>query len=169
MELDFSDRLVCQSSPSDFYQGWKVRRSTIQILLRLVIIIGRKSYFFSIVGSSVKIHSVVTGQVVSTLVAPSPPGNEAVSDLITSAILNPHNAFQLITGSLNGCIMVWDFLDAALLKTIDIAQPIHYLCAHEKFKDYVFAAATRPSKEKSGARRLFYISRIRFLISSVCD
>ncbi|KAG5647763.1 hypothetical protein DXG03_008486 [Asterophora parasitica] len=105
------------------------------------------SYFFSLVGSSVKIHSVATGQVVSTLSAPRSTSSGTSSDLLTAAILNPHNVFQLITGSLDGRLVVWDFLDAALLQVIDIAQPIHYLCAHESFKDAIFVAASRPSKK----------------------
>lgn len=104
------------------------------------------SYFFSLVGSSVKIHSVATGEVVSSLSAP-PSTNNGSSSLLTTAILNPHNAFQLITGSLDGRVMVWDFLDAALLKTIDIEQPIHCMCAHENFHDSVFVAASRSSKK----------------------
>jgi NET1-associated nuclear protein 1 (U3 small nucleolar RNA-associated protein 17) len=102
----------------------------------------------------VKIYSSATGEVVSTLSGAHPykadpqlarkdwhhPWN---SDLITSAILNPHNHFQLITGSLNGCIMIWDFLDAVLLQVIDIEQPITHLCAHEKITDSVFVGATR--------------------------
>ena len=43
--------------------------------------------------------------------------------------------------------MVWDFLDATLLKIIDIAQPIHHICAHADFKDCVFVAATRSSRK----------------------
>ena len=45
--------------------------------------------------------------------------------------------------------MVWDFLDATLLQTIDIAQPIHYICAHEKFKNTVFVAASKSYEKKS--------------------
>ena len=45
--------------------------------------------------------------------------------------------------------MVWDFLDATLLQTIDIAQPIHYICAHEKFKNTVFVAASKSYEKKN--------------------
>jgi NET1-associated nuclear protein 1 (U3 small nucleolar RNA-associated protein 17) len=100
------------------------------------------SYFFSLVGSSVKVHSVATGNAVSTLSSPESNGT-----LLTCAILNPHNAFQLLTGSLDGRVMVWDFLDATLLKVIDIAQPIHHICAHADFKDSIFVAATRSSRK----------------------
>lgn len=85
----------------------------------------------------------------STLSAPRIPGKAASSDLLTSVILNPHNAFQIITGSLDGCLRVWDFLEAALLKTIDTAQPILHVCAHDKFKDAIFVAASRPKKNNA--------------------
>ncbi|KIY51320.1 WD40 repeat-like protein [Fistulina hepatica ATCC 64428] len=105
------------------------------------------SYFFSLVGPSVKIYSVATGQVVSTLTAPHCTGGKAAWDQLTCAVLNPHNVFQLIVGSLNGCLMVWDYLDAVLLDVIDISQPIQHLCMHESFQDFVFVAASRPSKK----------------------
>jgi len=97
---------------------------------------------------------VITGQVVSTLSAPRSSNYEISSDLLTTAILNPHNAFQLITGSLDGRLIVWDFLDAVLLQIIDIAQPIHYICAHQSFKDVVFVAAGK--KSKSGVAGVCY-------------
>ncbi|KZT30806.1 WD40 repeat-like protein [Neolentinus lepideus HHB14362 ss-1] len=113
------------------------------------------SYFFSVVGSSVKIYSSVNGQVVSTLSA-SPSGSSACkysggdghTDVITSAILSPNNPYQLITASLDGCIKVWDFLEADLLQTIDLGQPILHLCAHGNFQEFVFVAVARPGKKK---------------------
>lgn len=106
-----------------------------------------------------KIHSVATGEVVSTLTPPltsvsGATGSSAQSDVVTAAILNPHNPFQLITGSLDGYVRVWDFLDASLLQTISIAQPIFHLTAHERFREHVFVAAARPTKKKTskGAR-----------------
>ena len=112
------------------------------------------SYFFSAAGPSVKIHSVATGEVVSTLIPPpsslSPgAGSSQRSDTVTSAILNPHNPFQLITGSLDGYIRIWDFLDASLLQTISVSQPIFHIAAHESLPGYVFIAAARPTKKKS--------------------
>lgn len=109
------------------------------------------SYFFSLVGSQVKIHSVATGQVVSILTSSPPSTTETSPDSLTSAIINPHNAFQLITGSLDGRAMIWDFINATLLQTIDIGQPIHYICAHKEFKDTIFVAASRPTKKDNNA------------------
>ncbi|KAF9535678.1 WD40-repeat-containing domain protein [Crepidotus variabilis] len=104
------------------------------------------SYFFSLVGSSVKIHSTFTGLVVSTLTSPPSVENTAGLDVITSAVLNPQNPFQLITGALDGRILIWDFVNANLLQTITLGQPIHLLCAHENFKGYVFVAASKARK-----------------------
>jgi NET1-associated nuclear protein 1 (U3 small nucleolar RNA-associated protein 17) len=122
--------------------------------------VGVRSYFFSVVGSSIKIYSAVTGEIVSTLSSAHPyrvdpktmPPNwepPSSSDLITSAVLNPHNPFQLITSSLNGCIMVWDFLDAILLQVVDLQQPITHLSAHDKFKDSVFVGANKVKNQSA--------------------
>jgi NET1-associated nuclear protein 1 (U3 small nucleolar RNA-associated protein 17) len=118
------------------------------------------SYFFSIVGSNVKIYSSATGEVVSTLSCAHPrrhlppsANEEQLSlpseEVITAAVLNPCNHFQLITASSNGCVMVWDFLEATLLQVFDLEQPITHLCAHEKFDGTVFVGASRPSHKKS--------------------
>ncbi|KAH9942941.1 WD40 repeat-like protein [Amylocystis lapponica] len=107
------------------------------------------SYFFSAVGSSVKIHSVATGEIVSTLEPPSSSseGRVSYSDAVTCAVLNPHNPYQLITGSSDGKIRIWDFLDAVLLQTINVSQSIYQLAAHEKFPGSVIVAA---KKERNG-------------------
>lgn len=135
----------CEQGASNLYKGWEVR--PISSGCYLLCSRDLPSYFFSLVGSSVQIHSVATGQVVSTLMAPN---TKAVvngrSNTFSCAVINPHNPFQLITGSLNGCLMIWDFLDGTLLRTIDVTQPIHLICAHEQFKDYVFVAVSRPPK-----------------------
>jgi len=99
------------------------------------------SHFFSAAGSSIKIHSTTTGLVVSTLTPPSPTNGK---DILTSVIINPHNAFQLLTASLDGRVMIWDFVNAILLQTVHIGQPIHHMCAHEQFNGSVFVAASRP-------------------------
>ncbi|KAF8560049.1 WD40 repeat-like protein [Imleria badia] len=103
------------------------------------------SHFFSIVGTAIKIHSSTSGKIVSTL-----PGSqdEGHSDIITSAVLNPQNAFQLITASLDGTIKIWDFLEGVLLRTVGIDQPIHHVCTHEKIKDHLFVAAVKNKKSK---------------------
>lgn len=131
------------------------------------------SYFFSATGPSVKILSVATGEVVSTLTPPpnsvsGVAGSSQHSDAVTAAILNPHNPFQLITGSLDGYIRTWDFLDTSLLQTISISQPIFHLAAHEQLRDHVFVAAARPTKQKTNKGALSSVaSRERFSLSVI--
>jgi NET1-associated nuclear protein 1 (U3 small nucleolar RNA-associated protein 17) len=126
------------------------------------------SYFFCVVGSTVRIYSANTGKVVSTLSTSSAGSSasrnsigEGHADTITSVVLNPENPFQLLTSSLDGCIKVWDFLDAVLLQTIDIGEPITYMCVHDRFKGHVFAAAlTKTPKPGIKERELQIISLI---------
>uniref|UniRef100_A0A0W0FAU9 Putative WD40 repeat-like protein n=1 Tax=Moniliophthora roreri TaxID=221103 RepID=A0A0W0FAU9_MONRR len=106
------------------------------------------SYYFYLVGKSVKIFSTTTGQLVSTLSAPR-TADESPSDVLTCAILNPHNPFQLITGSTNGCLAFWDYMDAILLRKIAVGQPIYHVSAHEKIQNYIFVSATRNTKYKN--------------------
>jgi len=100
-------------------------------------------------GPSVKIHATSSGEVVSVLTPPNVPDAPA-ADVLTSIVVNPQNTFQLITASGSGSVRIWDFLDGILLKTLELAQPILRLCAHDKFQDYVFVAVSRPSKKKNG-------------------
>ena len=101
-----------------------------------------------------KIYSTSTGLVVSTLSAKRDTGSH--TNTITSAILNPHNAYQLITGSLDGHIKVWDLLDGVLLQTIGVGNPVRHIAAHERWKDVVFVAVARPGKRsKANGTSLF--------------
>jgi len=95
----------------------------------------------------VKVYSAVTGLVVSTLSAPPSSEQTDRSDVLTSAIINPQNSFQLVAGTLDGRILIWDFVNATLLQTINLGQPIHFMCAHERFKGSVFVAASRPNRK----------------------
>ncbi|TFK30921.1 WD40 repeat-like protein [Coprinopsis marcescibilis] len=107
------------------------------------------SYFFSFAGSSVKISSVSTGQVVSDLTPSSASSNGTQPVCFTSAVLNPDNAFQLITTTLDGRIIIWDFLNAIILREIDVGKPVHYICAHKNVKDAVFVAVSLNKKKTS--------------------
>ncbi|THU77939.1 hypothetical protein K435DRAFT_811987 [Dendrothele bispora CBS 962.96] len=108
-----------------------------------------------------------TGQLVSTLYTPR-NGKQSSSDCLTSLILNPHNVFQIITGSSDGFLRVWDYLDATLLKSIDVGQPILHLCAHEKHNDYVFASVTQRKENRNcgGIRGKIIMASVIGLYSS---
>lgn len=121
---------------------------------RLIDFLG--SYFFSLVGCAVKVHSTDTGEVVSTLATPS-RSPAAQPSVLTSIILNPNNPFQIITGSVDGHLLLWDFLEATLLRTIDVTQPIYHICAHKDIKDSVFVAVTRPAKVKGPIGKVTFL------------
>ncbi|KAI0347808.1 WD40 repeat-like protein [Trametopsis cervina] len=109
------------------------------------------SYFMSASGANVKIFSVATGDVVSTLSPANTSSRPAVptgyGDAITSMVLSPHNPFQLFTASYDGCVRVWDFVDATLLQTIDLGLPVLHVTAHEKFKSEVIVALSKKTKK----------------------
>ena len=118
---------------------------------------GTHSFFFVVASSSVKIHSRVTGQLVSTLSLAATTSSHTtwsgrqVSESHTAAItglaLNPANALQLLTCSLDGTIKVWDYLDAVLLKTIDLGFPVSHMVAHASIKGSVYVALRKPKNE----------------------
>ncbi|KAJ7786480.1 quinon protein alcohol dehydrogenase-like superfamily [Mycena metata] len=136
---------VSQSEPSG--PSWDWTSLTDSLVSNVAPIFTKDgSYFFSLVGASVRIYAVTTGKVVSTLSIPRPTGYDASGDILTCAVLNPHNAFQLITGSVLGVLAVWDFLEGSLLQTVDISQTVHHMCVHENFKDTVFVTASRPGR-----------------------
>ncbi|ORX56771.1 WD40 repeat-like protein [Hesseltinella vesiculosa] len=82
-------------------------------------------YFFSGVGSAIKIYSIATGAVVKVLSRPSKTGSH--TDKITGVLLNPLNPLQLISVSLDGTIKLWDYNDEVLLRTFDVEGPITQL------------------------------------------
>ncbi|KAI0079626.1 WD40 repeat-like protein [Panus rudis PR-1116 ss-1] len=143
------ERPVAGSSKStEDLTTWAWRSLTESSASKVPILFTRDgSYFFSASGASVKIYSVSTGDVVSTL-SPSEASRPADSalrtgDAVTCMALSPNNPFQLITGSMDGLIRIWDFLDAVLLRAFDISLPIFHLAVHEKHKDQVFVAVSR--------------------------
>lgn len=147
--MELPERLCEQQGNAIVLKGWKVvernPRQATKFLLMSVF-----SYFFSFSGSSVKISSVSSGQVVSELTA-SPDSSHGQQALrFTSAVINPQNAFQLITSTLEGRILIWDFLNAVILRDIDVGKPIHYICAHKTLKDTIFVSASLNKKKSQG-------------------
>ena len=169
MVLDFSRRFFGQYTPCGLYKRWTVCFQATDHFLNLSTF--RSRYFFSIVGSSVKIHASSTGHVVSTLSVATHGGSTSRFDgghaaTITSALLNPHNPFQLITASLDGCIKFWDYLDGTLLQTIRLPQSIFMIAAHDKVKDCIFAVTSRGTKRQTAAGTYLPISKASHLTFS---
>jgi len=94
-----------------------------------------------------------TGQVVSTLAGGTTTGEAGPStghsDKITALSLDPESPFQLITVSLDGTLKIWDFLEATLLKTIQVGLQVTHLCLHTAHPGYAFIACNKPPKKKS--------------------
>ena len=128
----------------------RMEGSVFNILLQACTAHRMSSYFFSASGPSVKIYSVVTGRIVSTLHPPqhssASDAGSATRDSVTCMALNPHNSFQLITGALDGIVRVWDFVDGVLLKAFNVGKPVHHLAVHERFKDEVYISVARPAR-----------------------
>ncbi|KAI9013838.1 quinon protein alcohol dehydrogenase-like superfamily [Phycomyces nitens] len=82
-------------------------------------------YFFSCVGSCVKVYSVATGAVVKVL--SRSPASGGHNGKITRVILNPKNPMQLYSASLDGTIKLWDYNDEILLKTYRIGAAIEHM------------------------------------------
>lgn len=117
-----------------------------------------RSYYFLATGSSVKIHSRLTGEVVSTLSArdPGSRGSTLTKRLdvvhtakITGIALHPLIPLQLITTSLDGTVKVWDFLDGALLASYDVGFPISHLAVHQDLSS-IFVSITKPKSSEPG-------------------
>lgn len=154
--MEVADRVFREQSTSNLDEGWQVR---IFEYLDSVPFSQSFSYFLSATGPSIKIYSVSTCHVVSTLsiagTASRPSNPTGYGEAITSMSLNPHNPFQLFTGSLDGCVRVWDFVDAILLQTIDVCYPILYLAAHANFKNEVCVAVSKKTRKLNHNRTCY--------------
>ena len=150
--MEVVDGVVCKQGISSIHKRWQVRVAGLVQPRCFLMLYG--SYFLSAAGPAVKIYSVATGNLVSTLsplgTSSHPPQPTGYGDEVSSMALNPHNAFQLYTGSLDGCIRVWDLIDAILLQTIDVADPIMQLAVHEKFKNEIYVSISRRTKALNG-------------------
>jgi len=116
---------------------------------QLTTSIGR--YFLVASSSSVKIRSTTTGQLLSTLkskpvVAGKRRDGPRLANTVTAMLINPSNPYQLYTGSSDGYIRLWDFIDAVLLETIDVKLPIVQLCASHT-RGFLFVVGQRPRRE----------------------
>ncbi|MCO5596109.1 hypothetical protein L7F22_050169 [Adiantum nelumboides] len=109
-------------------------------------------FFFVASGSTIRIYSTNSGRLVSTLSSSSEDAPNATTSTsisqhtatITGLSINPANAAQLISCSLDGTIKVWDFFDGKLMNTINLALPITHMVTHESLKNQVIVAARKP-------------------------
>lgn len=78
----------------------------------------------------------------STLVTPVAEDEDdrpyILENTVTSIILNPLNSLQLIVGSLDGFVRIWDYLEGQIIRTLDIGFPVSYVAAHASQPSYIF-------------------------------
>ncbi|GAA5957100.1 hypothetical protein JCM21900_000793 [Sporobolomyces salmonicolor] len=103
------------------------------------------AYCFVASGAHVKIYSTSTTELMSTLSSriPSPSLSQHRSS-VTSILLHPSNPRQLVIGSTNGTVQIWDYLEGRLLRTLDVQSPVTHATAHPSLPDQLFVALANP-------------------------
>lgn len=80
--------------------------------------------------TQIRLHSASDLSPLSTITSPRLPSHHSAA--IIAVLLNPLNALQLITASLDGTIKVWDYLDGTCLRTIVCPGPVEQLVVGDK-------------------------------------
>jgi NET1-associated nuclear protein 1 (U3 small nucleolar RNA-associated protein 17) len=77
----------------------------------------------------------------STLSPPAVTGEGKISrPRVSVLLLNPANPLQLIVGSLDGMLRIWDYVEGRLLRTLEVGGAVLYACGHESLGDQLFVA-----------------------------
>lgn len=124
-------------------------------------------FCFAASGSSVKIYSVSSCQLLSSLNLPEAPGlaskkGQITQNAVTGVFLNPSNSLQLLTTSLDGLIRFWDYLDGRVLRTLIMGGPISLACIsysdgpEGKSSDYIYVGVLKQSERTSGLNTILY-------------
>ncbi|KAI5478145.1 hypothetical protein MNV49_005409 [Pseudohyphozyma bogoriensis] len=117
------------------------------------------SYCFIASGSAVRIYSVATAQLLSTLTISTPSSAASDGSLrrskVSCLLLNPANPLQLVVGGLDGMLRLWDYREGKLLRTLDLGAPIQHAAAHSSLHDQIFVAllAVAPEGEKLKSKK----------------
>lgn len=119
------------------------------------------SYGFIAVGSTVRIYSVATAELLSTLSLPPSSANRKAK--VSSLLLNPSNPLQLVVGALDGMLRLWDYREGTLLRTLALGAPIQLTCGHSSLPHQVFVsllaeATTEDSDTSEGRAGIYSIS-----------
>lgn len=108
-----------------------------------------------------RIYNAVSCQLLSTLLAPRTP-SPWPNNSVTALLINPANSLQIIVGSADGYIRIWDYLEGNLLRSLDIGAPVTHVAAHSSWSGYLFiatasrgyAAKAQDQQNKPGTGRL---------------
>ncbi|GAA5962206.1 hypothetical protein JCM3765_003897 [Sporobolomyces pararoseus] len=108
------------------------------------------AYCFIASGSQVKIYASATTELLSTLSNRSST-NSSSRGKVSTVLLHPSNPRQLVVGSTDGMIRVWDYLEGKLLRTLDCQSPVTLATAHSSLPDQLFVALANPTLKKDQA------------------
>ncbi|GAA5909791.1 hypothetical protein JCM8208_005460 [Rhodotorula glutinis] len=108
------------------------------------------SYAFIASGAAVKVYSVASTQLMSTLsIRPYSSSSSSASTnepaalrraTVSAVLLSPSNPRQLVVAATDGKVRLWDYLDGALLRTLDLGAPILHATANPNLADHLFVA-----------------------------
>ncbi|GAA5926086.1 hypothetical protein JCM3775_005198 [Rhodotorula graminis] len=107
------------------------------------------SYAFIASGAAVKVYSVASTQLMSTLsIRPYSSSTATTTNepaalrraTVSAVLLSPSNPRQLVVAATDGKVRLWDYLDGALLRTLDLGAPILHATANHNLADHLFVA-----------------------------
>lgn len=109
------------------------------------------SYCFIASGSAVKIYSVRTTQLMSTLsIRPYTSSSTSPSSLqratVSAVLLSPSNPRQLVVASTDGKVRLWDYLEGRLLRTLEMGAPVVHATANANLPDQLYVALEAPGE-----------------------
>lgn len=71
---------------------------------------------------------------------------------VSSIVLHPTNPLQVIVGSLDGFVRMWDYLEGLLVRTLDIGAPVTNLAAHTSHPGHIYVGTRGESEIRHAAR-----------------
>ncbi|KAG5283123.1 hypothetical protein AALO_G00038600 [Alosa alosa] len=108
-----------------------VRCGGSKINTRSPIITIDSRFLLCVSGDLVKVYSTKTKELVRVL--------EGHTNQVTGIALNPANHLQVYSCSVDGTIMLWDFMDGILIKTFVVSYPICALYVSSKHQGVIFS------------------------------
>ncbi|GAA6058274.1 hypothetical protein JCM3770_004336 [Rhodotorula araucariae] len=111
------------------------------------------AYAFVASGAAVKVYSVKTTQLMSTLsirpYAAAPSSSHSPASLrratVSAVLLSPSNPRQLVVAATDGKVRLWDYLDGRLLRTLELGAPVLHAAASASLPDQLYVALGTPS------------------------
>ncbi|TNY22985.1 WD40-repeat-containing domain protein [Rhodotorula diobovata] len=108
------------------------------------------SYAFVASGAAVKVYSVQSTELMSTLsirpyadtASPSSPTTPAAlrRATVSAVLLSPSNPRQLVVAATDGKVRLWDYLEGRLLRTLELGAPVLHATANAALPDQLFVA-----------------------------